>query len=47
MRRLRFDDTKRIMSAEINPQSFGTFEKRARSMNLLLPKNARRVRAGF
>ena len=28
-RRLRFEDTKRIMSPEIHPKSFGTFEKRA------------------
>ena len=28
-RRLRFEDTKRIMSPEIYPKSFGTFEKRA------------------
>ena len=28
-RRLRFEDTKRIMSPEIRPISFGTFEKQA------------------
>ena len=28
-RRLRFEDTKRIMSPEIRPKSFGTFEKQA------------------
>ena len=28
-RRLRFEDTKRIMSPEIRPKSFGTFEKPA------------------
>ena len=28
-RRLRFDDTKRIVSPEIRPKSFGTFEKQA------------------
>ena len=28
-RRLRFKDTKRIMSPEMRPRSFGTFEKRA------------------
>ena len=28
-RRLRFEDTKRIMSPEMRPKSFGTFEKRA------------------
>ena len=28
-RRLRFEDTKKIMSPEIRPKSFGTFEKRA------------------
>ena len=27
--RLRFEDTKRIMSPEIRPKSFGTFDKRA------------------
>ena len=29
LRRLRFEDTKRIMSPEIRPKSFGTFEKQA------------------
>ena len=28
-RRLRFEDTKRIMAPEIRPKSFGTFEKQA------------------
>ena len=28
-RRLRFEDTKRIVSPEISPKSFGTFEKQA------------------
>ena len=28
-RRLRFEDTKGIMSPEIRPKSFGTFEKQA------------------
>ena len=28
-RRLRFEDTKRIMSPEIHPKGFGTFEKQA------------------
>jgi len=28
-RRPRFEDTKRIMSPEIRPKSFGTFEKQA------------------
>ena len=28
-RRLRFEDTKRIMSPEMRPKTFGTFEKRA------------------
>ena len=28
-RRLRFEDTKRIMSPEIRPKRFGTFEKQA------------------
>ena len=27
--RLRFEDTERIMSPEMRPKSFGTFEKRA------------------
>ena len=27
--RLRFEDTKRIMSPEMHPKSFGTFENRA------------------
>ena len=30
-RHLRFEDTKRIMSPEMRPKSFGTFEKRAPS----------------
>ena len=34
-RRLNFEDTKRIMSPEIRPKSFGTFEKQA-------PDNVRR-----
>ena len=29
LRRLRFEDTKRITSPEIRPKSFGTFEKQA------------------
>ena len=29
LRRLRFEDTKRTMSPEMRPKSFGTFEKRA------------------
>ena len=29
LRRLRFEDTKKIMSPEIRPKSFGTFEKQA------------------
>ena len=28
-RRLRFEDTKKIMSPEMGPKSFGTFEKQA------------------
>ena len=28
-KRLRFEDTKRIMSLEMRPKSYGTFEKRA------------------
>ena len=35
-RRLRFDDTKRIMSPEIRPKSFGTFEKQAPGQGLPL-----------
>ena len=31
-KRLRFEDTKKIMSPEIRPKSFGTFEKRAPSL---------------
>ena len=40
LRRLRFEDTKRIISPEIRPKSFGTFEKQAPghfSWNLLMP----------
>jgi len=33
-RRLRFEDTKRIMSPEIRPKSFGTFDKRAQGLKL-------------
>ena len=32
-RRLRFEDTKRIMSPEIRPKRFGTFEKQAPGLN--------------
>ena len=32
-RRLRIEDTKRIMSPEIRPKSFGTFEKQAPGLN--------------
>ena len=32
-RRLRFEDTKRIMAPEIRPKSFGTFEKQAPGLN--------------
>ena len=32
-RRLRFEDTKRIMSPEMHPKSFGTFEKWAPEPN--------------
>ena len=35
-RHLRFEDTKRIMSPEIHPKSFGTFEKRDAGLLLLL-----------
>ena len=34
-RRLRFEDTKRIMSPETRPKSFGTFEKQAPNLNSL------------
>ena len=34
-RRLRLEDTKRIMSPEMRPKSLGTFEKRAPGMNCL------------
>ena len=33
-RRLRFEDTKRIMAPEICPKSFGTFEKQAPAPNV-------------
>ena len=33
-RRLRLEDTKRIMSPEIRPKSFGTFEKQAPGFHL-------------
>ena len=36
-RRLRFEDTKRIMSPEIRPKSFGTFEKQAPGLENLKP----------
>ena len=32
--RLRFEDTKRIMSPEIRPKNFGTFDKRAPGLRL-------------
>ena len=32
-RRLRFEDTKRIMSPEMRPKSFGTFEKWGSGLN--------------
>ena len=32
-RRLRFEDTNRIMSPEIRPKCFGTFEKQAPELN--------------
>ena len=35
-RRLSFEDTKRIMSPEMRPKSFGTFEKRAQGSDELL-----------
>ena len=34
--RLRFEDTKRIMSPEIRPKRFGTFEKQAPGLGSLL-----------
>ena len=34
-RRLRFEDTKRIVSPEIRPKSFGTFEKQAPDLRSL------------
>ena len=34
-RRLHFEDTKRIMSPEMVPKSFGTFEKRAPAFNFV------------
>ena len=34
-RRLRFEDTKRIMSPETRPKCFGTFEKQAPDLNSL------------
>ena len=38
-RRLRFKDTKRIMSPEMRPKSFGTFEKRGPGQwSLFLPR---------
>ena len=33
-RRLRFEDTKRVMSLEIHPKSFGTFEKQLQAPGL-------------
>ena len=35
-RRLRFEDSKRIMSPEIRPKSFGTFEKQAPDCNWII-----------
>ena len=35
-RRLHFEDTKKIMSPEIRPKSFGTFEKRAPGPELMI-----------
>ena len=34
-RRLRFEDTKRIMSPEMHPKTFGTFEKRAAGLKVI------------
>ena len=39
LRRLRFEDTKRIMSPEIRPKSFGTFEKQAPESKYIPPPN--------
>ena len=36
-RRLRFEDTKRIISPEIRPKSFGTFEKQAPGFESIHP----------
>ena len=55
-RRLRFEDTKRIMSPEIRPKSFGTFEKQApghpnskllRSFQVINQKRVRVFDRGF
>ena len=35
-RRFRFEDTKRIMSPEKRPKSFGTFEKRAPEIQIAI-----------
>ena len=44
LRRLRFEDTKRIMSPEMRPKSFGTFEKQPpvslKSRKLFWPKKS-------
>ena len=37
-RLLRFEDTKKIMSSEIRPKSFGTFEKRAPGLLITRPQ---------
>ena len=36
-RRLRFEDTKRIMSPEMRPKTFGTFEKQAPDLHSMSP----------
>ena len=33
-RRLHFADTKRVMSPEMSPKSFGTFEKQATDLGI-------------
>jgi len=37
LRRLRFENTKRTMSPEMRPKSFGTFEKRAPEVRTVRP----------
>ena len=42
-RRLRFADKKRIMSPEMSPKSFGTFEKQAPGVELSEKKKKKKV----